>query len=257
MRRALTLLFAFSCFKPGPAPSPRLVSLNPGATSIILALGAGEHLVGVDKFSERPPGAQVVGDLVSPDLERVKALEPDLVIIFTPTQEHLKPQLEALGLRWMDVSPEGPGGVLEAIATIGKALGLEERARRLADSLRRELDELSRSPGPGLRVFLELSESPLYTAGRGTYPDSLLLLAGGANVFEDRPGYFSVQEEEVLRRSPDAVLVLHPGPGRAWPFPKAKLKEDLVLQPGVRFVDGVKAIKEKLGSLRAQLEVPD
>ncbi len=239
-RSAVGILLTLSCFKFKPGPHPRLVSLNPGATSIILALGAEEHLVGVDKFSQRPPKAQVVGDLISPDLEKIKALEPDLVIIFTPTQEHLKPQLEALGIRWLDLSPKGPGGVLDAIITLGETLGLPERARKLADSLRREFEGIE--PAPRTKVFLELSENPLYTAGRGTWPDSLLLLAGGENAFSDREGYFTVQEEEVLKRRPQLVLVLHPGQGRDWPFPKAKVNENLVLQPGVHFVDGIKAL---------------
>ena len=235
---------AAGCFKARPGPRPRLVSLNPGATSIVIALGAEENLVGVDKFSQRPRGAEVVGDLVSPDLEKIKALEPDFVVIFTPAQEHLKPQLEALGLKWVDVSPRGPGGLLEAVLQLGEILGVEERARRLADSLREELRALK--PAPAKRTFLELSENPIYTAGRGTWPDSLLLLAGGVNIFSEREGYFTVQEEEVMRRRPDLVIVLHPGPGRNWPFKRVKVNEDLVLQPGVKFIEGILSLQRAL-----------
>ena len=69
----------------GPAPEgevQRVVTLTPSLTDIVLALGAGERLVGVSRFDERSEVARLprVGGFVDPSVEAVLALHPDLVL---------------------------------------------------------------------------------------------------------------------------------------------------------------------------------
>ena len=249
------LLAPVSCQKgSGNAKKPTLVSLNPAATEMIYALGAENHLLAVSDFCDWPPQARKlprVGDLVKPNLEEIARLSPDYIIIFLPTQERLAGDLAKMGLRTLDVSPESGEEVLGEIENLARVLGVEEKGKALADSLRAELSSIEKPENPPT-VFIELGINPLYAAGAGTFPDDLVRLAGGRNLFSDTRGYFPVQEEEVLKRKPDIIVLAHeegPEPEKrmGWEGLGAKVvrvNPDLVSRPGPRFVQGVRALSE-------------
>jgi len=254
MRRVI-LVFAMaslSCGKARPgAVKPTLVSLNPAATEMVFALGAEDHLLAVSDFCDYPPAARdlpSVGDLVKPDLETLRAMNPDYVILFLPTQAQLKSDLEKLGLATVDISPENPAEVLESIRQLGSFLGVQERAKQLADSLRAEESAIV-APGVAPTVFIELGVNPVYTAGAGTFPGSLVEAAGGRNIFDDLQGYAPVQDEEVVARRPDFILMAHEGPDPrerlGWPAARViRIDPDLVSRPGPRYVQAIKMINE-------------
>ena len=258
IRYILPLSLALSC-QSGvrKAKRPTLVSLNPAATEMIFAIGAEDHLLAVSDFCDWPPQARKlprVGDLIKPNLEEIARLGPDYVIVFLPTQERLAGDLSRMGLRTLDVSPETAEEVLAEIENLAGVLGAEERGRALSDSLRAELAGMRKTDNRP-SVFIELGINPLYAAGSGTFPDDLVRLAGGRNIFSDTRGYFPVQEEEVLKRRPDVVVLAHedgpePEMRMGWSgkgFRVLRVDPDLITRPGPRFVQGVKALSDGFG----------
>ncbi len=254
----ISLFFLLSCQQNATkAKRPALISLNPAATEMIFALSAEEHLLAVSDYCDWPPESRKlpkVGDLIKPNLEEIARLRPDYVIVFLPAQERLALELEKMGLKTLDVSPETGGEVLAEIENLGEILGVEERARILVDSLGDELSVIKK-PDAQPSVFIELGINPIYTAGAGTFPDDLVRLAGGRNIFSDVNGYFPVQEEEVLKREPDIVLLAHdqgPDPEKrmGWSgkgFRVIRVNPDLITRPGPRFVQGVRVLTEGFG----------
>lgn len=253
LRTPLGIILVLSC-RPGAreARKPTLVSLNPAATEMIFALGAQNHLLAVSDYCDWPPearGLPKVGDLIKPNIEEIARLRPDYVVVFLPTQERLASDLSKMGLKTLDVSPETGEEVLFEIGRLASILRVEDRGKALAESLRAELLRIERPENPPA-VFIELGINPLYTAGAGTFPDDLVRLAGGRNIFSDVSGYFPVQEEEVLRRNPDVVVVAHddgPEPGKrlGWSakgMRTIRVDPDLLTRPGPRFVQGAKAL---------------
>lgn len=241
------LVLVLGCQAPaGAGPKPRVVSLNPGATEVLFAIGAGEHLVGRSRFDDYPPEVRevrVVGDLLAPDLELVASLRPDFVIISMPMQAQLARQLVALGLDTVDFSPESVEELLSEMVRLGRLVGREGEARRLVDSLRSTL------PGgsPGVSVFVELSRDPLYTAGAGSLVGDAVTRAGGRNVFQEE-GYFPVKMEEVLVRSPEAVVVAHPGEPAPWPrdIRVIRVDPDMLNRPGPRLFSAIAQLHRAL-----------
>lgn len=248
-------LFLLSCHSgSGETKKPTVVSLNPAATEMIYALGAEDHLLAVSDYCDWPPQARKLpkaGDLVKPNIEEIARLSPDYVIVFLPTQERLSCDLAKMGLETLDVSPESGEEVLLEIENLARILGVEEKGRALADSLRSEILSIEKPENPPT-VFIELGINPLYAAGAGTFPDDLVRLAGGRNLFSDTRGYFPIQEEEVLRRKPEVIVLAHeegpePKNRMGWEGLAARVVRadpDIITRPGPRFVQGVRALAE-------------
>ena len=80
----------------------RIISLAPSATEILFAIGVGNRVIGVDDFSNYPAETADIPKLgsFSPDLERIVALEPDLVVGSTITSNEVIEQLESWGSRY-------------------------------------------------------------------------------------------------------------------------------------------------------------
>ena len=125
-----------------PAPPRRVVALAPSAAEILFALGAAPRVVGVPDFADDLPeaaGKARVGGF-APDLERVVALAPDLVVVSKDgTDRAAYEKLEALGLTVVVTSGTTLAGVLEDVARVGHALGEDERARALVLALTKRI----------------------------------------------------------------------------------------------------------------------
>lgn len=192
----------------------RVVSLNPAATEAIFALGAQDRLVGRSRWDTFPAEAArvpAVGDGIRPDVEAILAARPTLVILYATAEN--RPAAQALaraGIRTLALRVDRIADAQALWHTLGVALGVDEAARVVADSVQRTLDAVrARTRGrAAVRVVWPLWERPLMVVGQGSYLDELLAIAGGINVFHDLlPPSPTVSVEEVARRNPDAIMV--------------------------------------------------
>jgi iron complex transport system substrate-binding protein len=193
-------------------PARRIVSLAPSLTEMLFALGADERVVGVTSFCDFPPAAArktVVGDLVTPDVERILALKPDLVLISVEgNSQHTFTVLENLGVRLFVSNPRDIDGVYKSLRDFGALVGASDRATRVIDSLRRLEQQLRKSrPARRANVLMLLSLQPLMSVGSGTFVDEVIALAGGRNAAAEMKGsYPTLNREILLRMNPDIVL---------------------------------------------------
>jgi iron complex transport system substrate-binding protein len=198
------------------APLERIVSTAPSITELLYALGLGNRVVGVTRFCRYPPEAQLkpkIGDYTSPNLEAIAALRPDLVIIQT-NPIHLADQLARLKLHVLEVDQENIAAIYKSIHDVGAATGTEHAATQLSDQI---LDGLSKirnrvSSLPRVRMMFVIGRSPnrldgLVVAGRASYLNEVIEIAGGENVFRDAvAGYPEVSLEEVMARNPEVIV---------------------------------------------------
>ena len=129
-----------TCWRARLCQAPqRIVSTAPSITELLYALGLGDRVVGVDRFSRYPPEAlrkPKIGDYVNPNLEAIAALRPDLVIIPTNPVK-LAERLAVLRLKVLEIDQESIAKLYESFRVVGQATGATAQAAKLtADGAR-------------------------------------------------------------------------------------------------------------------------
>ncbi len=195
-------------------PPRRIISVAPSVTEILFSLGLGERVVGVSSHCNYPPEArskEKVGGYITPSLEKIVALHPDLVI--QTADGDLKTfveRLSGLGIPVYIANPRSVAEVLESILKIGGVTSSLPHAQRLASSMREKMQAVQQKVQgrPQPRVLHAMSVDPLISSGKETFVHDLMVLAGGKNVAENARGkHPQLSMEEVMARDPEVILL--------------------------------------------------
>ncbi|MEP6850922.1 MAG: cobalamin-binding protein [Acidobacteriota bacterium] len=243
-----------------PVKITRAISLAPSITETIFAVGAADRLVGVTTYCNYPEQAKSiakVGDTLTPNLETIVALKPDVVFVSTASQiEAFKGTLEQNGIAVYVTNPNSIEGVLSDLMKIGELFGTVDKTSVLLNDLQSRLDEVSRrlngEPRPG--VFLQISKEPLFTIGKQSFMTAIIEKAGGRSVTADiESSYPKLSKETALALNPDAIILSTSDDNRVANdvFKNSRamknskvfsIDADLLSRPGPRLVDGLEAI---------------
>lgn len=248
-----------------PARPKRIVSLAPSVTEILFAAGLGEKVAGVTTYCNYPPqaeGIEKIGTYREPSLEKIVALQPDLVV-GDDSKQDLSRQLEELEVPFLVLAPKTVAGVLDSLSLVGKATGAEARAAEVRRELQARLDQvqekLAAVPETARPlVYYEVYSDPLMTAGPGTFIHQIITLAGGTNIAADAAtAYPEFSLETLVQRNPQVIVFpevhgsemttvekikLRPGWGEIRAVREGEIYgvgPDLFSRPGPRVVDAV------------------
>lgn len=196
-------------------PVARIISLAPSNTEIVYALGLEDRLVGVTEYCNYPPDAKnkaKIGGFSTVDMEKVVALQPDLVLATDIHSKSVTPLLQKVGFNVVTLYPKTLNGVIGDIDLVGKITGKENTASELTASLNKRIQAVaSAAINPAavrpLRTLLIIWYDPLMVAGAGTLPDDMLKVAGGKNIASDMMGYSSIGLETIISRDPEVIIV--------------------------------------------------
>ncbi len=197
---------------PGPVPRT-VVTLAPSNAEMMDVLGAFDRVVACEDSTDVPAAESLprLGPDLGPDLDRVAALGPDRVVssLTVPGMERVVTGLRRRGLRQVVIAPRSLAEVAEALEHLGRHLGREAAAARAVADLRRQQAELQRArPAKPVRVYLEWWPRPMFSPGRDCYANELIALAGGVNVFGDRPGSsVRIEPADLIHADPDVCFV--------------------------------------------------
>jgi iron complex transport system substrate-binding protein len=260
-----------------PFPS-RIVCLTEETTETLYLLGQGDRVVGVSGYTVRPPEARQkpkVSAFISAKLDKIEALEPDLILAFSDLQATIVSDLIKRGLPVVTFNQRSVADILQMIRMLGGLVGCQREAECLADSLSADLDRIreaaSRFPRR-LRAFFEEWDDPLISGIQ--WVEELVEIAGADPVFPELRTCKLARDRivdavEVARRNPDVVFASWCGKkmrkatiqGRAgWDRVTAvrddriyEIKSTLILQPGpASLTDGVRQLHEVLASIHAR-----
>jgi len=209
----LALLLSFSCKAANKKSDGHgYVVLSPEIAEIIAVIEGTDNIIGITEecnFPDEYAGKVVVGKFGTLNKERIISLKPGIVFASSLEQQAIATELNKLGIRVVTVYPKTLAEMLSGIITIGKAIGKEERAAFVADSLKTELDNISRKINPDIlpKVYLEIYREPLMSVSDKSFVGELIEFAGGDNIFTElERDYSRVKAEDVIKANPDIMI---------------------------------------------------
>lgn len=198
-----------------PEHPHRIVCLLPSAVDDLYALGAGDDIVAVTDFVKYPEIARKkpsVGLPLSPSLEAIVAVHPDLVIgsVDMNRIDNVRP-LFANGVPVYMIDPHGLQAIYSTLLGLGRVLNREPQATAFVAQLRaREQAVRARAVGrTRVRVFMPVWYDPITTIGRNSFISELIEAAGAKSVTDDiAQEWPQVSLEAILARKPDVLLLV-------------------------------------------------
>lgn len=203
-----------------PTGPMRIVSLVPNATELIFSIGAGDRLVGRSVHCDYPAEVRErpsIGSGLSPDIERILSLRPDLII--GAAMQEGQPDFAAFEEAEIPVLLLGDTTLEEiaaSLAILGRELGHVDEARAVVEGLERSLFDIQQrvADRPRPRTMLVLDRDPLFAAGSATYLGQVLGVAGGENVFDS--DWVRVDDEVLLHFDPEVIIEGNQAPDDAF-----------------------------------------
>ena len=264
--RALTLVDMLGREVTLPAPPRRIISLVPSATELIYALGGEDRLVGRTDYCDYPPAAKSkpsVGGMISPSLETIAMLRPD-VVIATTSGNRLETftKLKQIGIPVYAVHAHRIAEMIDATTRLGELTGRQAAVGPFVAGVERRLHAVADAVRPYRRprVLYVLWPDPLLVPASGAILTELVELAGGASITAAEPGdYPRFSIEAAVARAPEVILLARHGSRSQSPvardkwdrlasFPAVKngrihaVDGALVHRYGPRVVDGVESL---------------
>ena len=256
-------------------PVERIVSLAPSNTEILFAIGAGDQLIGRDSVSNYPEEVLDITDIGGGwgelDTETILTMEPDLVLAAGLTAPEQIQILEDLGLTVFAVAnPTILDDMFENLRIIAQITGHEEKTETLvADLMARVAAVAETVAAVEVRptIFYELDATDPnapWTPGPGTFHDTLIAMAGGANIGNVLgSAWAQINLEELIAQNPDIILLGDNFYGGVTPKVVAAragwdglsavqnrqvyiFNDDLISRPGPRLVEGLEELAKFL-----------
>lgn len=254
-------------------PARRIVSLAPGLTELIYAVGAEQFLVATVEYSDYPAAAKKiprVGDAFLVDMERLLALKPDLILAWTSgTAATTIEEMKSFGLKVESLDVKHINEVSELLIKIGEMTGLQLNAKQAAESFEKEVSVLRAQyqDRPEVSVFVEVNSRPLYTVNGQHVLSEVLDLCGGRNVLADLNQLAHiVNTEAVLKANPEVIISADGSQKqlqeewRQWPQIKAvknkhlyAVSPDTTTRATPRLLQGAKEVCQVLDRARVTL----
>ena len=210
----------------------RLITLCPSNAELVGTLGCFERVVATENSSDFPPEVaqtERLGPDLAPNLDRVAALAPDLVLssLTVPGMERVVTGLARRGVPQIVLAARCLADVGDEAVRVAKWLGVATTGERVRRDFGADVEALAQAAAdkPSVRVYLEWWPGPMFTPGRDCYSNELIALAGGVNVFGDRSGAsLEIRTDELVAARPDVCFVSWCG------VPYAKLNPERLLQ---------------------------
>jgi iron complex transport system substrate-binding protein len=196
----------------------RIISLIPAVTEMLFAIGAGPQVIAVGTFDEYPPEVkqlEKVGALLDPNVERILALRPDLVVVYG-SQDDLQRQLQRANIATFVYRHAGLAGITETMHALGERVGRSREASETVRRIESQMQQIRTRAAAGSRpaTLVVFGHEPgalrgIYASGGFGFVNDMLEAAGGRNVFADiKRESVQATAELILARKPEMILEL-------------------------------------------------
>lgn len=176
-----------------------------------------DNVIGVPESErevpERYSDAEKIGAPMTPDIEILKSLNPDLVLSPKTLESSLASQYSSAGIDSAFLNLASVEGMYSAIDSLGEILGKKSEAADLRSDYETYMEEYSidRSDGPSILLLMAFPDGFFLAATEDSYVGNLVRLAGGKNVYADyeadQEGFININPEDMVQKNPDMILV--------------------------------------------------
>lgn len=200
-----------------PTKIERIISTAPSNSEVLLGLGLGDKIVGVDKYTSEHPelDPEVTRfNFREPDIEVLIGLEPD--IIFASGHNKVGDEdpyklVKEAGIAVVYIpsstSIEGIYGDIEFMASLTKTVKKGEEMIQSMKELVSEVEAIAANITEPKSVYLEISPAPwIYTTGASTFQNEIIELIGAVNIFADEESWVAASEEVIIAKNPDVIV---------------------------------------------------
>ena len=203
-----------------PRLPQRIVCLTTETVEVLYALGEQDRIVGISGYTVRPPQARKekpkVFAFTTGDIEKILAVEPDLVLTFSDLQADIASDLIKAGIAVYALNMRSVEDILAMIETVGRLVGAEDRAQALVAGLETQIaharaiaEARIARHGRRPRVYFEEWDDPLISGLR--WASELIEIAGGEDVFAERARSPLSRDrrptpEDVIATAPEIII---------------------------------------------------
>jgi iron complex transport system substrate-binding protein len=195
-----------------PQTIHRVVSLAPSITETLYAIGVQDRLVADSDYCDYPPEAkqkQHVGGTISPSIEMIASLHPDVVLV-TKGINRLDTvnSLASLGIPSYAMDPHSVAEILTSTQRLAELLNATQAGDKLATALRRQLAETQQrvAPYPPRRVLYVVWPQPLISIGQDTFMADALRYSGAISIVNEPQSWPQISLEEVAKEQPEFLV---------------------------------------------------
>lgn len=215
------------------------------------------------ELPESVSGATSIGQPMSPDMEIIKSLEPDLVISVKALEPSLSETFNSLGIEASFLDFNSSTGLVESISTLGELTGAKNKAAELVKEIEDKVTEVSEASAniekKSVLIIFGVGDS-FQVATENAYVGDLVKLVGGENIITGQEGSFiPVDMEYLADKNPDYILLMtHANPEES----KQALYNEIETNPAWDSFDAVKndnivALDSNKFGMSANLKITD
>ncbi len=192
----------------------RIISLAPSLTRDVYLLGIQDKLVGVTMYCpDFAKGKENVGSVQAPNLERIAALKPDVVLATKDGNDRRTvDKLRSMGINvYVLGSPSTIDTICSEFIELGKYLGVEATAKTIVKQAREKIQTVrTHIPANGQKkVFWQVGAHPIFTVSKNSFVNEFMALSGVKNVFQDlKARYPQITREAVIAADPDIIIIV-------------------------------------------------
>lgn len=193
----------------------KVVSLSPNLTELIFLLKKESTLIGRSSVCSFPADAlkiPIVGNLGNPDLEKIISIKPDIIVLTMAKDMSKIHILRNLGIKVYILPTNRISEYLDTVSALGKILNAEETAVKEIVKVKEKITELKKKnlsipDNKKIKVFWEIWDNPIITAGKNSFLDEYITFAGGKNITGNiNRSYFYISKENIISINPDIII---------------------------------------------------
>lgn len=201
-----------------PTKIEKIISTAPSNTEVLMALGLGDKLVAIDKYSTDIEGINTELpqiDFLNPDAETIIGLEPDIVIASghnkTGSVEDPFKAISEAGIPVVYIpSSDSIDGIYKDIEFIADVVNERSKGKEIVDDMKAQVEEI-KAIGDAITdkksVYFEISPAPyLSSFGKSTFLNEMIEIIGAKNIFENEEGWVSPTAEAIIDANPDVII---------------------------------------------------